>query len=135
MTFVAVSFLIRCTGSNQLTPEQEKSLKEMKTTYNKAKLFNDSLTGRNGLAISNTLKMKYYDSCYHVNSTIFNNSLEALINKQTEMNGMTNSNKSIITANGDIMKGGNMSKCCTVKVNDLLKKMNELKERHKSVHP
>lgn len=127
ISIISIVTFLSCSKSKneKLNPEQQVLLTKMDASYNTAKVYNDSLIT---CSTNNSILINYYDSCYHVNDSMFNHCHSSMMNTDGGM----------MSGNGGMMNSsGNNGMCNTQnnELNQVMTKMNQLREVHNNYHP
>ena len=114
MAIFTIAIIISCSNnkSNKFTSEQQIMLNKMNIEYKYSSSYNDSLT--NCKNNTDSMKINYFDKCYHANDSLFNQNHQ----KMTEM-----------------ISECNLPMCCTDQIDEIVNNMDELRNRHVTVHP
>lgn len=138
VAIAATVTIISCAKSKneKLSSEQQVLLGKMNVAYNNAKVYNDSLMNYSATNNPRTLLIHQYDSCYHVNDSMFNHCHTSMMNTDE---GMMGGNGGMMgSGNSGMMGGSGSNEMCNTQndeLNQVMIQMSQLREIHTKYHP
>ena len=134
VAIAATATIISCTKSKneKISPEQQVLLEKMNVAYNTATVYNDSIMNCSVTNTSHTLLVNYYDSCYHVNDSMFNHCHSSMMNTD---GGMMGGNGGMMGGSGGMLGNNSMCNSQNAQLNQVITQMSQLREIHNNYHP
>lgn len=133
----AIALLITSCKKEPLTntsdPATVTAIQGMRTAYNNAKTYNDSLNYWYNLDSTHYVGMMHYcDSLYHNCNTIMMNNYNTMSSGGSMMNGGSNNGGMMNggTSNGGMMGANNTTLNCTINGNNCTTMINSLHQHH-----